>query len=129
VIVDNEVRRGRLRAVFRRSYVRPWDTEDRDLLCRAALASVEGEAALSHATALAQFQMIADDGGPLHLTAFNPRHPRGVPARLVVHRTLLPLHAVWLNGLPVVRPAFSLVAAWSSLDEDAATAALIGGCR
>jgi len=84
---------------------------------------------LSHATALAQFQMIADDGGPLHLTAFNPRHPRGVPARLVVHRTLLLLHAVWRNGLPVVRPAFSLVAAGSSLDEDAATAALIRGCR
>ena len=128
-IVDNEVRRGRLRSVFPRSYVRPWDTEDRDLLHRAALASVGGEAALSHTTALAQFDVIADDGGPIHVTAFNPRHPRGVPAHLVVHRTLLPLHAVWRNGSPVVRPAVSLVAAWPLLAEDTATAALLRGCR
>lgn len=128
-VVDNEVRRGRLRAIFPRSYIRPWDTEDRELHHRAALVSVGGEAALSHTTALAIQQVLDDDGGPVHVTAFNPRHPRGVPDRLVVHRTLLPLRAVWRNDLPVVRAAFSLVAAWPILDDDVATAALLRGCR
>jgi very-short-patch-repair endonuclease len=128
-VIDNEVRRGRLQAAFPRSYLRPWDADDRDLLRRAALVSVGGQNALSHTTALVMLSVIDDDGGPLHVTAFNPRHPRGVAGRLTVHRTVLPLRAVWRNGLPVVGPAVSLVAAWPMLDDDAATAALLRGCR
>lgn len=128
-VIDNEVRRNRISAVFPRTYARPWDTEDREVLQRAAVASVGGEAALSHTTALTRFGLLADDGGALHVTAFNPRHPRGITNRLIVHRTLLPLGAAWRDGVATVRPAVSLVAAWPLLEVEVATAAVLLACR
>ena len=113
--LDDEIRRGLLQAVYPRAYARPWDVDDPRVGLHAALASVGGEVALSHLTALAQWQLPVPEGVPLHVTAFQPRHPRGVPGELVVHRTLLPLSAREIGGLAVVRPEIALVTSWPLL--------------
>lgn len=127
--LDNEVKRGRLLAFFPRSYVRPWDADQRDVQLRAALASVGGQAALSHVTALACRDLPVPTDDPIHVTAFQPRHPRGVAGRLVVHRTLLPMSAVELDGVPVVRAELAAVTSWPLLAGPAQRAPLIEGFR
>jgi very-short-patch-repair endonuclease len=126
---DGELKRGRLRPVFPRAYARPWDLDQNDVRQRAALLSVGGEAALSHTTALARVDLPAPPDGPLHVTAYNPRHPRGVPGELVVHRTLLPLDAREIGGLPVVRPEVAAVMSWPLLAGSDQRAPLIEGTR
>jgi very-short-patch-repair endonuclease len=54
----------------------------------------------------------APEDVPIHVTAYNPRHPRGIPERLVVHRTLLPLAAVIRDGMPLVNLETALVTSW-----------------
>lgn len=126
---DHEVRRGSLVAVFPRAYARPWDADPPAMRTRAALVSVGGDVALSHLTALAHWQLPTPPDAPLHVTAYNPRHPRGVPGQLVVHRTLLPLRPRELNGLPVVRPEVAIATSWPLLDGSAQRAPLITACR
>jgi very-short-patch-repair endonuclease len=126
---DDEVRRGHLQAVFPRAYARPWDVDQQDVRLRAALVSVGGEAALSHLTGLARWGLPVPADGPLHVTAYNPRHPRGVSGELVVHRTLLPLDARELDGLPVVPPEAAAVMSWPLLSGSDQRAPLIEGSR
>ncbi len=113
--LDNEIKRKRLIAVFPRAYARSWDADDELVRLCAALESVGGEVALSHLTALSRCGLPVPDGHPLHVTAYQPRHPRGVPGQLVVHRTLLPLAAREVDGLPTVRPETALVTSWPLL--------------
>lgn len=127
--LDGEIRRRRLEAVFPRAYARPWDVDLPDVRARAALVSVGGEAALSHLTALERCDLLVPAGGPLHVTAYNPRHPRGVPGELIVHRTLLPLRAREVDGLPVVRPESAAIMSWPLLAGPDQRAPLIEGMR
>jgi len=128
--LDDEIRRGHLVAIFPRTYARPWEADQATVIERAALLSVGGETALSHVSALEKVGLIQPAAGrPLHVTAFQPRHPRGVRGRLVVHRTLLPLRARYAEGLPVVEPAKALVTSWPLLDAAEARAAVIEASR
>lgn len=126
---DDLVRRGELVAVFPRAYARPWDADQPDIRLRAALSSVGGDVALSHLTALQLWDLPAPVDAPLHVTAFNPRHPRGVPGELVVHRTLLPLDAVELGGLPVVRTERAVVTSWPLMPDPDRRAPVIEAAR
>ncbi len=128
-VLDDEIRRGRLVAVFPRAYARPFDADDPGVRLAAALASVGGDVALSHVTALGQWNLPVPSDTPLHVTAFQPRHPRGVPGELIVHRTLLPLGAGWCDGLPTVRPELCAITSWPLLDGTDQRAPLIEGAR
>ncbi len=123
--VDNAIKSGQLAAVFPRTYAAPWNLDQPDVRRRAALLSVGGQAALSHLTALERYDLPVPDGHPIHVTAYNPRHPRGVPGQLVVHRTLLPLEARELDGLPVTRVESSLLTSWPLLPPPEQRAPLI----
>lgn len=127
--LDGEIKRRRLESVFPRAYARPWDVDLPHVRARAALVSVGGEAALSHLTALERCDLPVPPGGPLHVTAYNPRHPRGMPGQLVVHRTLLPLGAREIDGLPVVRPEIAAIMSWPLLTGSDQRAPLIEGMR
>lgn len=127
--LDDEIRRGRLVAVFPRAYARPFDADDPGVRRAAALASVGGDVALSHLTALAQWNLPAPRNALLHVTAFQPRHPRGVPGELIVHRTLLPLGAAFVGDLPTVRPEIAVVTSWPLLQGAEQRAPLIEGAR
>jgi very-short-patch-repair endonuclease len=127
--LDDEIRRGRLVAVFPRAYARPWDADGPRVRLAAALASVGGDVALSHLTALAQWDLPVAAGAPLHVTAFQPRHPRGVPGELVVHRTLLPLNARLVAGFATVRLEIAVVTSWPLLRAADQRAPVIEGAR
>jgi very-short-patch-repair endonuclease len=126
---DNQVKTGSLSAVFPRVYAYPWDVELPIIRRRAALLSVGGEAALSHLTALELSGLPVPDGAPLHVTAYLPRHPRGVPEELVVHRSRQPLRAVERDGLSVVRLETALTRTWPLLDGPAQRAPLVEAYR
>ena len=126
---DDEVRRKHLIAVFPRAYARPWDADEPSIRLAAALASVGGEAALSHLTALSRWRLPAPADAPIHVTAYNPRHPRGVPGELVVHRTLAPLAAREVEGLATVRPEVAAITSWPLLDGPEQRAPVIEGAR
>ena len=126
--LDDEIRRGHLVAVFPRAYARPWDADLPAVRERAALASVGGEVALSHLTGLGAWKLPVPSA-PVHVTAYQPRHPRGVRGELVVHRTLLPLRARECNGLPVVRPVLAVVNSWPLLTRHAQRAPVIEAVR
>jgi hypothetical protein len=79
IAVDHEIRLGHLVAVFPRAYARPWYADDRSAAERAALVSVGGDVAISHLSALRRLGLPVPSDVPLHVTAFQPRHPRGVP--------------------------------------------------
>ena len=113
---DNAVKSRRLVPIFPRTYAYPWDADQPEVRHRAALLSVGGDAALSHLSALALRDLpVPVDASALHVTAYQPRHPRGVPDELVVHRTLLPLDPVELDGLPVVRTELAIATSWPLL--------------
>jgi very-short-patch-repair endonuclease len=126
---DDEVRRGLLTAIFPRAYARPWDADLPGHRLTAALASVGGEVALSHVTALDQWGLPIREAHPIHVTAYNPRHPRGVRGELVVHRTLAPLNAFEVNGRAVVRPEVAAITSWPLLNDPDRRAPLIEGAR
>ena len=127
--LDDQVRRRLLSAVFPRAYARAWNVDDPSVRLRAALVSAGGEVALSHVTALEQWRLLPVQNGPIHVTAYNPRHPRGVPGELVVHRTRLPLDAVNLNGLNTARAESAALTSWSLLGEQERRAPIIDGSR
>lgn len=129
VATDDEVRRGNLVAIFPRAYARPWDADLPEHRMRAALVSVGGEAALSHVTALDRWRLPVHGAHPIHVTAYNPRHPRGVKNELVVHRTVAPLNARDQDGLAVVRPEIAALTSWPLLEGPAQRAPLIDGAR
>jgi very-short-patch-repair endonuclease len=126
---DNAVKSGQVEAVFPRAYAYPWDVDLPGVRRRAALASVGGEAALSHLTVLQLRDLPVPAASPLHVTAYQTRHPRGVPEQLVVHRTLRPLDAVLTAGLPAVRLERSIVQSWPLLTGPEQRAPLIEAYR
>ena len=127
--LDNEVRRARLTAVFPRAYARPWDADQAGVRERAALVSVGGDVALSHLSALARWDLPVIDDAPIHVTAYQPRHPRGVRGELVVHRTLRPLAAAETDGVPVVRADEAIVSSWPLMSGAEQRAPLIVAAR
>lgn len=126
---DNAVKSGRLVAVFPRVYARPWDVDVPAVRNRAALLTVGGDAALSHLTALAIHGLPVPDEAPIHVTAYAPRHPRGVPRELVVHRTRAPLECRHLDQLPVISVETALATSWPLVDGPARRAPLIEAYR
>jgi hypothetical protein len=126
---DNAVKSKQLIAVFPRAYARAWDADLLRVRRRAALKSVGGDAALSHLTALEMESLPVPGDAPLHVTAYLPRHPRGVPGELVVHRTRVPLRARWLDGFPVIGLEMALATSWSLLAGPAQRAPLIEAYR
>ncbi len=128
-VVDDEIRRKRLVAVFPRVYARPWTVADTYIRRRAALVSVGGDVALSHVTALEIRELPVGPPGPIHVTAFNPRHPRGVAGELVAHRTKLRMAARAINRLPVVGTEVALVDSWPILPAERRRAPVIEAAR
>lgn len=127
---DNAVKSRELVAVFPRAYAYPWMADLAPVRLHSALLSVGGEAALSHLTTLVVYRLPIGDGDvPIHVTAYLPRHPRGVPGQLVVHRTRRPLAARMVDGFPVVHLEDALVASWPLLDGPARRAPLIEAWR
>jgi very-short-patch-repair endonuclease len=127
---DNAVKSGQLVPVFPRAYAYPWMADVPAVRLRSALLSVGGDAALSHLTVLNAYQLpTSGNETPIHVTAYLPRHPRGVPGELVVHRTRRPLAARSVNGLPVVHLEDALVASWPLLDGPARRAPVIEAWR
>lgn len=126
---DNAVKRRSLVAVFPRVYAYPWDVDLSDIRQRAALLSVGGSVALSHGTALALWGLTVSEDDPLHVTAYQPRHPRGVSDKLVVHRTRLPLEATELDELSAVGVERALVSSWPLQPDPQRRAPLIEACR
>jgi very-short-patch-repair endonuclease len=126
---DNAVKSKQVAAVFPRVYARPWDADDAHLRRRAAVLSVGGAAALSHLTALTMSDLPVPDGVPLHVTAYQPRHPRGVPDELIVHRTRLPLDYQHRLGVPVVPLETALTTSWPLLTGPAQRAPLVDAYR
>jgi very-short-patch-repair endonuclease len=112
---DNAVKVRRLVAVFPRVYAWPWDVEVPEVRQRAALRSVGGDVALSHLTALSARGLWVPETPTIHVTAYQPRHPRGVPGELAVHRTKLPLDPTEVTGLPTVRLESALTTSWPML--------------
>jgi hypothetical protein len=129
VRLDTQIRSGGLLRVFPRTYALPWDVDLPEVRRHAALASVGGQVALSHLSALTAWDLPAPEDGPLHVTAYQPRHPRGVAGELVVHRTLLPLNPVWISDLPVVSAEVALVTSWPLLAGDSQRAPIIEASR
>lgn len=113
--LDNEVKGGWLVAAFPRAYCRPWDIDDERIRWRGALCSVGGDVALSHLTTLRCWDLAGPPDQPIHVKAYQPRHPRGVPDQLVVHRTLLPLRPQLVEDLPTVPLEVALVDSWPLL--------------
>lgn len=126
---DNAVKSGGLVAVFPRVYARAWDADVPEVRNRAALLSVGGDAALSHLSALAMSALPVPDDGPIHVTAYAPRHPRGIPGALVVHRTRMPLECRQLGELPVISLETALTTSWPLLEGPARRAPLITAYR
>lgn len=126
---DNAVKSGRLTSVFPRVYARPYDADLRDVRRHAALLSVGGSVALSHLTALQLQALPVPEDAPLHVTAYQPRHPRGVPDQLVVHRTRVPLEYRLLDAFPVIRLETALTTSWPLLAGPAQRAPLIDAYR
>jgi hypothetical protein len=115
-VFDHEVRRGELTAIFPRVYCRSWLADDCAVQQIAAVRSCGVISLLSHTTALARFGVAeAGPGQPIHVTSNAPRHPRGVPDRLVVHRTRSALVRSLATGLPTTGLAEALVQSWPLL--------------
>jgi very-short-patch-repair endonuclease len=126
---DNAVKSRRLVAVFPRVYAHPWDVDVPRIRQRAAVLSVGGSAALSHLTALAMRSLPVPEDQPLHVTAYQPRHPRGVRGELVVHRTRVPLELREVDRLPVVDLETAVTTSWPLLAGPAQRAPLIEAYR
>ena len=127
--LDNEVKSGRLVAPFPRTYCRPWDVDDERIRWRAALCSVGGDVGLSHTSALRAWNLPVQDVAPLHVKAYQPRHPRGRAGELVVHRTLLPLEAGLVDGTPVVSLESALIDSWPLMSGTAQRAPMLEAMR
>lgn len=112
---DNAVKSGLLCAVFPRAYALSWLADYRRVRMRAALISVGGDNAFSHLSTLGAYNLPIPQAAPLHVTAYLPRHPRGVPGELVVHRRRRPIAARMVSGFPVVHVEDALVASWPLL--------------
>jgi very-short-patch-repair endonuclease len=129
-VVDHEVRRGELTAIFPRVYSRSWMADDPTIQQIAAVRSCGASSLLSHTTALARFGLVgACPGQPIHITSNAPRHPRGVPGRLVVHRTRSALVRSLATGLPTTGLAEALMQAWPLLRGAEQRAPLIKASR
>jgi very-short-patch-repair endonuclease len=127
--LDDEVRRGRLIALFPRAYCRPWDADQPSVRARAAVASVGWPVALSHLTGLRVYDLAAPDTDTVHVTTTVQRHPVGRVPRLVVHRTRVPTPVRQIRGLPVVAPALAVVRSWPLVAGPDRRAAAIAACR
>jgi very-short-patch-repair endonuclease len=129
-VFDHEVRRGELTAIFPRVYCRSWLADDCAVQQIAAVRSCGALSLLSHITALARYGLAeAVPGQPIHVTSNAPRHPRGVPDRLVVHRTRSALVRSLATGLPTTGLAEALVQSWPLLRGAEQRAPLIRASR
>jgi very-short-patch-repair endonuclease len=129
-VFDHEVRRGELIAIFRRVYSRPWLVDDPTIQQIAAVRSCGSPSLLSHTTALARFGLVgARLSRPIHVTSYALRHPRGVPDRLVVHRSRSPFVRSLDTGLPTIGLAEALVQSWPLLRGAEQRAPLIRASR
>lgn len=113
--VDNDIRRGRLRAVFPRAYVRPWDLDDRNVRDLAAVVSVGGDAAISSASALRRWQLPAPTDHRIHVIVSRTSRPRSRHPDLVVHRTKLPTTSVAVEGVATQTRELAIAWAWVAL--------------
>jgi very-short-patch-repair endonuclease len=119
--MDRAHQLGHLARVLPATYVDPASLSDRHLMLHAALAYVEGLAALSHTTALEVWGLPTVTAGPIHLVTNRSHHFRGAPS-VRVHRredfVCEPPDVVMRGGLPVTRLERAIVDSWSLLDGD-----------
>jgi len=125
--LDDEVRRRHLTRVFARTYARPWEADQPDVVDRAALLSVGYPVVLSHRTALARHGLI-ERSGPVHVTVPADRAPTRQPG-LVVHRSAVTPPMALLAGLPTVTVASAAVTSWPLHDPAARRAVVIEAVR
>lgn len=126
---DDEVRRGLLVAVFPRIYARPWLADDPQVRQVAAIRHGGTASMLSHTTALHRYGLLPSDTGELHIVSDSTRHARGLPGRLVAHRTRLSLRPTLVTGLPTVELAVALLQAWPLLTDHRRRAGVIDAVR
>lgn len=127
--LDNEIRRGRLRAVFPRAYARPWEVDDVDVRDRAAVTSVGGDAAICGVSALRRWRLPAPTDARIHVIVSRTSRPRSRHPELVVHRTKLPTASSVLDGVRTQRPELAIAWAWVALRGSARRASAITAVR
>jgi hypothetical protein len=130
--VDRAHQLKHLARVLPATYADPVCATDRYLMLHAALAYAEGQAALSHTTALEVWGLPTADTGPVHIMTARSHHLRG--ARILrVHRredfACEPPDVVVRNGLPVTRLERSIIDSWPMLDGDLKRAPAIYAVR
>ena len=113
--LDNEIRRGRLRAVFPRAYAWAWDVDDRDVRDLAAVVSVGGDAALAGVSALRRRALPAPADQRIHVIVSRTSRPRSRQPDLVVHRTKLPTPNTSVDGIPTQSCELAVAWAWVAL--------------
>lgn len=82
-----------------------------DPRARARAATLWSKGVLSHASALALWDVVPTTSGPVHVTVPADRFPRGTTG-VVVHRTTVPLPFHRIRDVPVTTLGRSLVDAW-----------------
>ncbi len=117
--IDHAIRRGELRRVLPRTYLRTGALiSQRDGLLTAVLRFVGGHGALSHTTALRLWGLPAPDSDEVHVTVPERVQPRTIGV-VVVHRrrgfSVGHPHTVVRSGLGVVRLERAAVESWGIL--------------
>jgi hypothetical protein len=115
--LDDEIRRGRLVSIFAHAYARPWLADDLDVRDQAALVSVGAPVAISHMSALRRWGLAVAATDDVHVTTVEGHRVRGVPGRLIVHRTRLPLSSLTNRGVRTVVPSAAAIGAWAASAE------------
>jgi very-short-patch-repair endonuclease len=118
--IDHAIRRGELRRVLPRTYLRTGALiSQRDGLLTAVLRFVGGHGALSHTTALRLWGLPAPDSDEVHVTVPERVQPRTIGV-VVVHRrrgfSVGHPHTVVRSGLGVVRLERAAVESWGTVD-------------
>jgi very-short-patch-repair endonuclease len=119
-VIDHAIRRGELKRVLPRAYMRTGaPISQPDGLLTAALRFVGGQGALSHTTAVRFWGLPGPDPDKVHVTVPDRVQPRTIGI-IVVHRrrgfSVGHPQTVVRSGLEVVRLERAVVESWGTLD-------------
>lgn len=117
-VLDHAVARGHLVRIFPRTYVEAQNATNAQLRRRAALRYAGGRAALSHATALAGWQLPVPEQASINITTGTDCQLRGAPGVRAHRRDGFRVEPPWTvvrDGLAHVRLERALVESWPRL--------------
>jgi very-short-patch-repair endonuclease len=119
-VIDHAIRRGELKRVLPRTYMRTSALISRpDGLLAAALRFVGGQGALSHTTALRLWGLPVPDPDKVHVTVPDRLQPRTIGVIVVHRRRVFSVgypQTVVRSGLEVVRLERAVVESWGILE-------------